>query len=93
MPGEPNKGRKKSVRKERGASAPDQRIVTIYETERIEKVAMLRMAFEDAGIPYMTANDVVSTVYPTDGMAMIRFQILEVDVERAQEVLRALGFV
>ncbi len=77
---------------ERGASEEDQRIITVYETERIEKVAMLRMALENAGIPYITANDVVSTIYPTDGMAMIRFQVLEGDAERAQEILRELGF-
>jgi len=72
--------------------AEQERIVTVYETELIEKVAMLRMALDDAAIPYMTANDVVSTILPTDGMAVIRFQVLEGDVERAQEVLRELGF-
>jgi len=92
MRGNQRKKRRDPWRWEGEVGAENQRIVTIYETERIEKVAMLRMAFDDAGIPYITANDVVSTVYPTDGMAVIRFQVLEGDAERAQEVVRELGF-
>lgn len=84
--------RQRSHRAQRSRRAEEDRVVTVYETERIEKVAMLRMALDDAGIPYITANDVVSAVLPFNGMVMVRFQVLEEDLERAYEVLRELGF-
>jgi len=92
MPGEKGKRRRVSALNERIGRVEAERVVTLYETDLIEKVAILRMALDNAGIPHITANDVVSSVLPTNGMVMIRFQVLEGDAERAHGVLRELGF-
>jgi len=66
-------------------------VVTVFETTMQSQVAVVRMAFEDAGIPFSAVNETVSTIFPVDGMAIVHFQVLKSDVARAREVVSELG--
>jgi len=72
--------------------ADNDELVTVYETDVQTRVPMVKMALGDADIPFLCVNDVISTVLPIDGMAVVGFQVLERDVERARQVLDDLGF-
>ncbi len=72
--------------------ADEEEFVTIYETDLQPRVVIIKMALRDAGIRFIAVNDVVSSVLPVDGMAVIGFQVLARDAPRAREVVRALGF-
>jgi len=69
----------------------DDDLVTAYETDLASRVAVVKMALREADIPFMCANDVVSTIYPVDGMAVVRFQVFRRDAERAERALVRLG--
>lgn len=69
----------------------DQAVVTVYETESLLEIGMVKSAFGEADIPFMAINDIVSSVYPVDGMAIVKFQVLGRDVPRARQVLSDLG--
>ena len=70
--------------------AEEEKMVTVYETESYEEACVVKLALEDANVPFSTTNDLVSTVMHFDGMAVTGFQVLEGDVERAQEALAQL---
>ena len=72
-------------------SMRDDELVTIYATDMQGRVAVIKMALDEAEIPYMAVGDVVSSIYPIVGMALVRFQVFHRDADRAQEVLTALG--
>ena len=65
--------------------------VTVYETDAQMQVAMVKMALEGADIPFVCVNEIISTVLPIDGMAVVGFQVLAQDAERAREVIADLG--
>jgi hypothetical protein len=67
-------------------------LVTVYETAMQTQVAVVKMALQDADIRFLCVNDVVSTVLPIDGMAVVGFRVLEQDAASAREVLEDLGF-
>lgn len=69
----------------------DEPLVTIYATDIQSRVAVIKMALREAEIPYIAVNDVVSSILPIDGMAVVEFQVFERDAERATEVLTELG--
>ena len=69
----------------------DDELVTVYETDMQGRVAVIKMAFRDADIPFLCVNDVIATVFPIDGMAVVGFRVLERDAERARQVLGELG--
>ena len=71
--------------------AQEEETVAIYETEDLLATAMLKGALEQAGIPFSVANDVVSSIYPTDGMLARRFEVFVRDAERARQIVRNLG--
>lgn len=71
--------------------AEDEPLVTIYATDIQSRVAVIKMALREAEIPYIAVNDVVSAIYPIGGMAVVKFQVFERDIERATEVLTELG--
>jgi len=75
----------------RGRMPKDDDLVTAYETDLASRVAVVKMALREADIPFMCANDVVSTIYPVDGMAVVRFQVFRRDAERAERALVRLG--
>jgi hypothetical protein len=70
----------------------DDELVTVYETVMREQAAIVRLALEEAGIRFVTANDVVSHFYPVDGMAKLAFQVLARDADAAREVIGGLRF-
>lgn len=70
----------------------DDEFATVYQTDSQAQVMMLKMALGNADIPFMCDNDVVSTVLPFDGMAVVKFRVLQRDVARAREILDDLGF-
>ena len=70
----------------------DEEFITVYETDMQTRVSMVKMALQDADIPFMCDNDVISAVLPIDGMAVVRFRVLAQDADRAGEVLDDLGF-
>ena len=65
--------------------------VTVYETTKQHEVAVIRMALDDADIPFASPNETVSTIFPVDGMAIVSFQVMPQDAERAREAIRELG--
>ncbi|MHC5035067.1 MAG: hypothetical protein ACYTFZ_08530 [Planctomycetota bacterium] len=69
----------------------DEEVVTVYATDIQSRVAVIKMALDDAGIPYAAVNDAVSAVLPVDGMAVVSFEVLQSDAARAHEVLEQLG--
>ncbi len=71
--------------------ADDEELVTVYETDRQVDVAIVKIALQDADIRFVAVNDVISTVYPIDGMAVVGFQVLRRDAERARDTLTRLG--
>jgi len=70
----------------------DEPLVTVYETTSQSKVALARLALDEAGIRFSAANDLVSTLLPFDGVVIVRFEVLESDAERARQVLAERGF-
>ncbi|NLW50256.1 MAG: DUF2007 domain-containing protein [Candidatus Brocadiaceae bacterium] len=70
----------------------DEELVTVYETDMQGRVAVLKMALQNEGIPFLCDNEVLSGVLPIDGMAVVSFQVRPCDVERAGRVLDELGF-
>ena len=70
----------------------DDEFVIVYETDLQPRVAMVKMALRGADIPFMCDNDVVSTILPIDGMAVVGFRVRKQDVARARQVLADLGF-
>jgi hypothetical protein len=75
-----------------GQMAETDGFVTIYETDMQARVAMVKMALQNADIPFMCVNDVVSSVLPIDGMGIVGFRVPEQDAERARQILDDLGF-
>ena len=73
------------------ADEADEPLVTVYATDMQSRVAVLRMALEDAEIPFLAKNAEVSTFFPVDGMAVVDFQVRERDAERARAVIQELG--
>ena len=71
--------------------ARDDDLVTVYESDFISRVAVVKMALREADIRFICANDIVSSIYPADGMAVVRFQVFRRDVRRAEEAIRRLG--
>ncbi len=67
-------------------------LVNVYSTTSQSDVALIKMWLDAAGIRYITCNEVISAVYPVDGMAMVRFQVRRGDEALALEVLREHGF-
>jgi hypothetical protein len=72
--------------------ADDGELVTVYETDLRERIALAEYALRAAGIPYIAANATISVIYPVDGMAIVRFQVCPADAERALGVIRSLNF-
>ena len=66
-------------------------LVVVYETRQLLDAAMLRGALQDEDIPFTVDNEVMSSVYPVDGMAVMRFRVRAVDAERAREIVREIG--
>ena len=62
--------------------------VTVYTTSRPDEAAIVKLRLEQADVPYLTRNDVVSSVLPFDGMAEVEFEVRREDAERAREALR-----
>jgi len=71
--------------------AEDDRTVIVYETDNQGIVAVIKMALTGADIPFTAVNEVVSTIYPVDGMAVVSFEVLERDAPRARQTLTRLG--
>ncbi|MHC4480580.1 MAG: putative signal transducing protein [Planctomycetota bacterium] len=67
-------------------------LVTVYETDLPGRVAVIKMALAEAGIRYIAEGDILSAIYPTDGMAVVRFQVCRRDEAAALDVLRRIGF-
>jgi hypothetical protein len=72
--------------------ANDGDLVTVYETDLRERIALVEYALKDAGIRYIATNEMVSVVYPVDGMAVVGFQVSADDADRARAVIAALPF-
>jgi hypothetical protein len=71
--------------------ADDAGLVPVYEASQRERIALAEYAFREAGIPYSLVNETVSIIYPgVDGMAIVRFEVLKEDVERARAVVKRL---
>lgn len=70
----------------------EEALVTICETDSQSRVAVVKMALGEAEIPFIAVNDIVSTTYPIDGMAIVSFQVRQEDAEEARAVLDRLGF-
>ena len=70
----------------------EQQVVTVFQATQPLQIGMVKSALEQAEIPFTVANDVVSSVTPTDGMLILGFQVLAPDAERAMAVIRGLGF-
>ena len=70
----------------------DDDLVTVYSTDNQVEVAFIKTQLDSAEIRYIAANDVISLVYPVDGMAIVRFQVLRKDAAEAAEVLLTHGF-
>jgi DNA primase len=66
--------------------------VTVFESDSQAQVMIVKMALWEADVPFMCSNDVISTVLPIDGMAVVSFRVLERDAARARQVLDDLGF-
>ncbi len=49
------------------------------------------MAFSDHDIPFSVLNDMMSTIYPVDGMAVIGIQVRACDAGRAAKLLKEVG--
>ena len=71
--------------------ADDDALVTIYSTDRQGEIPFVKAWLDAEGIPYVTANEAISVVFPTDGMAMVRFSVRRRDAVKAVELLRAHG--
>ena len=71
--------------------ADEPELVSVYETNQRELIALAEYAFREAGIPYALSNADVSALYPlVSAMSSVRFEVLEEDVERARAVVRRL---
>ncbi|MFO8007142.1 MAG: DUF2007 domain-containing protein [Candidatus Brocadiia bacterium] len=66
-------------------------LVTVYETRSRPRAAIVQIAFADHDIPFSILNDMMSTIYPVDGMAVIGIQVRARDAERAAAVLQEMG--
>lgn len=66
-------------------------LITIYETPNHARAAIVKMALSDHDIPYSVLNDMMSTIYPVDGMAVIGIQVRACDADRAVELLEEMG--
>ncbi|GAH36330.1 unnamed protein product [marine sediment metagenome] len=69
----------------------DEELITVYSTDQPVQVALAKMRLDGEGIDYIAVNDIISAVYPVDGMAVVRFQVRRSDAERAVELLRHYG--
>jgi hypothetical protein len=65
----------------------EDRLVTVYETTRPTEVALVKAAFQDAGIPFSVVNEIMSSILPFDGTAIVGFQVFERDAQRALKAL------
>jgi hypothetical protein len=70
--------------------AADDDLVIVYETDWRPHIAMVRLTLQQADIPFTAINDVVSGIYPIDGMAVVRFQVLARDAARARQAIEDL---
>ena len=73
--------------------AGEEDLVTVCSTADAGEVALIKMRLDGAEIPYIAVNDVISTICPIDGMALVKFQVFRRDEEEARELLQAFGLL
>jgi len=81
----------REVSSEGAAMADDDALVTIYSTDRQAEIPLVKAWLDAEGIPYVTANEAISVIYPVDGMALVRLSVRRRDALKAVELLRAHG--
>ena len=76
---------------ERAAMSDDDDLVLLYTTNRQGEVVVIKAWLDDEGIPYATDNEVMSVIYPVDGMAMVKFWVRRRDARKAAQMLLSHG--
>jgi len=70
----------------------DEELVTVYTTDLLWQIPLIKLRLDEAEIGYATSNETVSFIYPAGVLGEVRFLVFRKDAERAAEVLREHGF-